>query len=269
MATAQASRTEALTSSKNPLLREVRRAALRGTLTPDGYCVAESFHLMEEAIRSDCVLKAVLCSASVRGTVEAHLRGLRGLKLYVVPDALFRELASTESSQGVIALVRPPVWTLEQLFRGRPMVVVLDGLQDPGNAGAILRAAEAFGATGALLVKGTASPYNPKSMRASAGSVFRLPIVAGVEASIARAALVQRRLDLYAAHPRGERNLNDVDLTRKFALIVGSEGRGVSDKLASVATDLRITTTGVESLNASMAAGIILHEASRQRMIRK
>lgn len=165
------SKTEILTSPANPWLKEVRRAIVRGTLTREGLCVAESFHLLEEALRSDCPVEAVLAAESVRSAVESHVRRLQGLRVMVLADALFREVSGTESTQGVMALVRPPRWTLEQLFRGKPLVVVLDGVQDPGNAGAILRAGEAFGATGVLFLKGTVSPYNPKAVRASAGLV--------------------------------------------------------------------------------------------------
>ncbi len=258
-----------LTSAKNPLLKDVRKAIVRGTLTDSGCAVAESFHLLEEALRSDCPVEAVLAAESVQTAVERHVRRLKRVRVTVVGDDLFARLSSTESSQGVIALVRPPAWQLEQLYRGRSLVVVLDGLQDPGNAGAILRAAEAFGATGAAFLKGTVSPYNPKAMRASAGSVFRLPLVAGLDPDLARAAFEQQRLDIYATLPGARRNLADADLTRKCAIIVGSEGRGVSERLRSGALDLHIPTTGVESLNAAVAAGVILYEAHRQRALRE
>ena len=94
--------------------------------------------------------------------------------------------------------MRPPAWTLPQLFRGRSLVVVLDGLQDPGNAGTIARAAEAFGATGMLFLKGTVSPFNAKTLRASAGSLFRVPFVHGLDAALARAALQQNKIEMYA-----------------------------------------------------------------------
>lgn len=259
---------EVLTSAGNPLLKDIRRAVIRGTLTRDGCCVAESFHLLEEALRSDCRLEAVLAAESVRGAVESHVRRLSGLRLLVLSDALFESVAGTQASQGVMALVRPPQWSLQQLFRGRCLVVVLDGVQDPGNAGAILRAAEAFGATGVLALKGTVSPYNPKAVRASAGSLFRVPLVAGLEESLALAALEQQRLDLYAATPAGSRTLEDADLTGKCAIIIGSEGRGVREKLRAAAVDLRIPTSGVESLNAAMAAAVLLYEARRQRALR-
>lgn len=261
-------RTETLTSAANPLLREVRRAVQRGTLTRDGCCVAETFHLLEEALRSDRPIRAVLAAESVRPTVERRLRGLAALRLIVLPDALFQAIAATETTQGVLALVQPPQWSLPQLFRGRSLVVVLDGLQDPGNAGAILRAAEAFGATGVLALKGTVSLYNPKTIRASAGSLFRVPTIWGMEESLALASLEQQRLDLYAASPSGKHLLGEADLTRNCAFIIGSEGRGVRRKLSAAARDLRIPTTGVESLNAAMAATVLLYEARRQRTLR-
>ena len=220
---------ETITSAANPLVKDVRRAIVRGTLTHEGLCVAETFHLLEEALRSDCDVKTVLAAESVRSAAESHVRRLAGVKVAILPDALFQSLSGTETSQGVMALVKPPVWTLDQLFRGRPLVVVLDGLQDPGNAGTIVRTAEAFGATGALFLKGTVSPHNPKTLRASAGSLFRLPYLTGVDSALARAALRQHRVELYAgvpARPEGHtRSLADVDFTTPCGLIIGSEGR--------------------------------------------
>lgn len=261
-------RTEVLTSSANPLLKQVRRAIVRGALTREGCCVAETFHLLEEALRSDCAIQAVLAAESVRSTVETHIRRWAPLRLLVLPDRLFRTLSATESSQGVMAVVRPPHWSLDQLLGGNSLIVVLDRIQDPGNAGAIIRAAEAFGATGLLFLKGTVSPHNPKSVRASAGSVFRVPLVTGLDDALALAALRQRRLDLYAATPSGKKSLADVDLTRKCAFIIGSEGSGVREELRAGAVELRIPAVGVESLNAAMAAGILLYEARRQRMVK-
>jgi TrmH family RNA methyltransferase len=258
-------RTEAITSSVNPLLKEIRRAIVRGALTRGGCAIAETFHLLEEALRSDCAVEAVLAAESVQPTVEAHIKRLRGMRLLVLPDALFQEISGTEAAQGVMTLVRAPAWDLNQLFRGQALVVVLDGVQDPGNAGAIVRAAEAFGATGLMFLKGTVSPYNSKAVRASAGSIFRVPLAVNLDGVLARAAIEQHRLDVYAAAPAGSKDLGQADLRRKCALIIGSEGRGVSEKLRGAAIDLRIPVSGVESLNAAMAAGILLYEARRQR----
>jgi TrmH family RNA methyltransferase len=185
---------------------------------------------------------------------------------------LFASVSGTEAAQGVMALVKPPEWKLPQLFRGSPLVVVLDGLQDPGNAGAILRAAEAFGATGAIFIKGTVSPFNPKTVRASAGSLFRVPFLHGMDAALARAALEQNRVKSFAGVPArpgaAARSLAEVNLTGPVGLIIGNEARGVGAELRSAASDVTIPTVAVESLNAAVAAGILLYEARRQRALR-
>jgi TrmH family RNA methyltransferase len=264
-------KTETIASAANPLLKDVRRAIVRGCLTQAGLCVAETFHLLEEALRSDCDVKVVLAAESVRSAATSHVRGLNGVRVAVLPDPLFQSLSGTETAQGVMALVQPPVWTLDQLFRGRPLIVVLDGLQDPGNAGTILRTAEAFGATGALFLKGTVSPYNSKTLRASAGSLFRLPYMHGLDVALVRAATRQHRVELYAGVPARQgpavRPLAQVDLTGPCGLIIGSEAHGVGGELRAAAVDLSIPTVGVESLNAAVAAGILLYEARRQRAL--
>ena len=257
-----------ITSAANPLVRDVRRAIAHGGLTDEGWCVAESFHLLEEALRSECAVPVVLASEAVKTTVERHIAGLRGPRTVMLPDALFQSIASTETSQGVIALVQPPEWSIEQLFRGRSLVLVLDGMQDPGNAGSVVRAAEAFGATGVMFVKGTVSPYHPRTLRASAGSLFRVPFVSGLAAPLARASLQQHRVDLYSAMPftGSQRLTGDVDFTRRCAIVIGSEGRGVSKELHGICEDISIPTVGVESLNAAVAAAVLLYEARRQRL---
>jgi TrmH family RNA methyltransferase len=240
-------------SDKNPLIKQIRRAVSRGTLTEDGFAVAEGVHLLEEALADKREIAVVLAAES------AHVRFPYAR---IISDKIFGELSSTESPQGVMALVRPQAWTLDQVTRGQALVVVLDGVQDPGNAGAILRAAEAFGATGAVFMKGTVNPYNPKCLRGSAGSAFRVPLVSGVEWD----EFVERvPLKLYAAMPRASVLVSEADLAAPCAIIIGSEGHGVNAEFEQRATGLRIPTTRVESLNAAVAAGILLYEARRQR----
>ena len=241
-------------SDKNPLVKQIRRAVARGSLTEDGYAVAEGAHLLEEALEAKCEIGAVIVAESSR----AHYPDAR-----VVSDRAFRELASTDTPQGVIALVRPPVSALDQMTRGHnALVVVLDGVQEPGNAGAILRAAEAFGASGAVFLKGTVNPYNPKCVRGSAGSIFRVPLIASVEAE---EILRHTEIAWYAAMPRAPKLASDAHMAAPCGIIIGSEGHGVGPVLAGRAIGLRIPTSGVESLNAAVAAGILLYEARRQR----
>jgi RNA methyltransferase, TrmH family len=256
---------ETIASAANPLVKDVRRAIARGGLTSQGWCVAETVHLLEEALRSRCQVRQVLVAESAR----EQLPRLTGIRVAVLPDDLLQKISDTEASQGVIALVEPPEWNLPHLFAGAALLVVLDSLQDPGNAGAIIRAAEAFGATGAIFLKGTASPFNPKTLRASAGSLFRVPFLYGMDPALARAACEENGATLYAAVPSRPgaevKAVADADLTRACALIVGNEGRGVSPEWLDVAEGVSIPTVAVESLNAAMAAGILLYEARRQR----
>jgi TrmH family RNA methyltransferase len=253
----QMPRAETITSAANPLVKDVRRAIARGGLTQDGLCVAESFHLLEEALRSRRDVPIVLAAESA----AKKLGRLRGPKLLIVPDALLASISSTESAQGVIALVRPPEWSVDDVFAAPALVVVLDALQDPGNAGTIVRTAEAFGATGIVFLKGSVSPHNPKTLRAAAGSLFRLPYLTAP-------ALTRTGVEWYAAVAKAPRTLHDVDLTAPCALIVGNEAHGVSRDLRTSATEISIPTTGVESLNAAVAAAVLLYEARRQRSAR-
>jgi TrmH family RNA methyltransferase len=245
---------ETLISDKNPLLKEVRRLAAGGSLGEHRLALAEGPHLLDEALRSKIEIHAVILAESAEeipglGTLSGATRIVRVL------DTIFNKLASTESPQGVLALVRMPEWTEKDLVRGTPLVVVLDGVQDPGNAGTILRTAEAFGATGAVFLKGTVSPSNPKCLRASAGSAFRVPIVMEIPPA----------LTLYAADPRAKLSVAEARLATPCAIVIGAEGSGVRPELAARATALKIPTTNVESLNAAVAAGILLYEAHRQR----
>jgi TrmH family RNA methyltransferase len=248
---------ETLISDKNPLLKEVRRLAAGGAPgagSLDAHVVlAEGPHLLDEALRSGIEIYAVILAESA----PEPFQGLGTARVVRVLDGLFHKLASTESPQGVLALVRLPQWTAGDLMRGTPLVVVLDGVQDPGNAGAILRTAEAFGATGVVFLKGTVSPSNPKCLRASAGSAFRLPM----------ATEIPNGIELYAADPRAKLSLAEARFAVPCAILIGSEGSGVRPELAKRATGVKIPTVSVESLNAAVAAGILLYEARRQRQL--
>ena len=255
-----------LSSPANPLLKDVRQALRRGTLTAQGYCVAEGPHLLEEARRSGSRIRAILVAES------AAARMIGGAeRLTIIEDRVFEKLAGTETSQGVIALIDPPEWTMTQLLPQGALVVVLDGIQDPGNAGTILRATEAFGASGVVFLKGSVSPFNAKVLRASAGSLFRVPFVHGMDADGVLESFGERGIVLYAGVPcdpiHQAMALPKADLTHDCALIVGNEGSGVGERLRSTARLVAIPTVGVESLNAGIAAAILLYEARRQRAV--
>jgi TrmH family RNA methyltransferase len=259
------SRREHITSPHNPLLKAIRRAAAQGGLTADGLCLAEGPHLLEEALRSGLEIEAIVATENAISAAAGAARNTVKTRFLMVESAVFRAISTTENPQGVLSLVRPPVWTQDDLFRQTPLILVLDGLQDPGNAGTLLRAAEAFGATGAMLLNGTVSPWNPKTLRASAGSLFRLPMVDSLTPAATLAVLASRGVAAWTTVMKDGLPVNQVDLSRASAVVIGSEAHGISPELRKSLKGIMIPTMSVESLNAAVAGAVVLYEAARQR----
>src|SRR6266852_5451639 len=166
----------------NPLVKQLRQACSRAELTEGGDCAIEGLRILEEAIRSGLRFSAVFFRESSQDRAERLLPQIGAqVETLLLPDKLFYILVPSESPQGVAALVRLKEFSLDDVVERLHVgpVVVLAGLQDPGNLGTILRSSEALGSAGAVLGEGTVSPFNSKVVRASAGSVFRLPIVHG------------------------------------------------------------------------------------------
>jgi len=268
---ARASARIEVSSLRHPLLRRFREAWRRGELTEDGCCAVEGQHLLEEAFRSPVEVVALLAAQSA----EAKLAGFEAangrVRSYVAPDRIFRALAPTETPQGLAALVRLATPPLEEALsrpsQGAGLAVALIGLQDPGNLGTILRSLEAFGGAACLLGPDSVSPYNPKAVRASAGSLFRVPVYRGVAPDKILGLARRHKLQAVALAPRASLTLSRLDLTKPTVFFVGREGSGLPDDLLKQADRVaRIPlAAGVESLNAAMAASLALYEAARQR----
>lgn len=258
-----------LKSPRHPLLRRLRRALDRGELTPDGCCAIEGVHLVEEALRSPVEVAALVGAQSAQAALERFQAASNGrARAYLVPDRVFRSLTQTETPQGIAAFVRLPALRLEErLARPQALVAVLVGLQDPGNLGTILRTLEAFGGAACLLTPNTVSPFNAKAVRASAGSLFRVPVYRQLEVARILTLCRQHRLRTLGLAPRASRLLSEIDLRPSTAFFIGREGCGLpADLLGQLDTEARIPlATPVESLNAAMAASLALYEAARQR----
>ncbi|MBI1355472.1 MAG: RNA methyltransferase [Acidobacteria bacterium] len=253
-----------LESAANPLLKGVRKAARGGGLTPDGWALAEGPHLVAEAAASGVEVRVVLLSESASQQAEKIARQ-SGARIQRVAASAFEQVTSVETTQGVLALVRLPECEPSAVVRRAGLALVLDRLQDPGNVGTILRSAEAFGAAGVLLTPGSAALHHPKTLRASAGSLFRVPC-AVLPGRLAAELADDAGRTLYAAVPSGGVALTEADLG-SAVVAIGSEAHGVSADLLGVATPLTIPTRRVESLNAATAATVILYEASRARRV--
>jgi len=250
-------RGEIITSAGNPLLKAIKRAARRGETTPGGFIVAESPHLLREARASGVEIGAIV----VDEAASAERKDEAGEAARSVSSDLFAELSSTEKSQGVITLARLPHHEPSAIFDREGLVVILDAVQDPGNVGTIVRTAEAFGAAGVILGSGTARAANPKTIRASAGSLFRLPVVSLSPAQVIGESLRADRRLLVASASSGA-PVADF-LSRKDAIVIGSEAHGVRSEYIDAAQQLHIPIQGAESLNAAIAAAVIVYEAQR------
>ena len=189
-----------------------------------------------------------------------------GIDCETVTDTVYRKLSDTVSLQGVMAVVRRTEVTLEELADGRP-VLILEGIQDPGNLGTMMRTAEAAGAAGIIADRATVDLYNPKVVRATMGTVFRVPYLVCGSLADAAHALQDRGYSIYAAHLEGSCPYTEPDYTAPCAFLIGNEGNGLTAGTAALADRyIRIPMEGrVESLNAAMAAGILMYEAHRQR----
>jgi RNA methyltransferase, TrmH family len=252
----------------NALVKDLRKAFAHGDLTADGHCAIEGVRILEEAIRSGLKFRAVFFNSSALAKAERLLPQLAAyVETLLLPDKLFATAVPSDSPQGVAALVRCPAFTADDVLAKSTAgpVLAISGVQDPGNLGTILRSAEAFGAAGALLGEGTVSPFNSKTVRASAGSVFRLPI-AKVKLVEILPEMRSRGLRLAATSSHKGTPLHDAQLSGSLAIFIGSEGAGLPrDLLSQMDETLAIPhSEHVESLNAGVAASIVLYEVARQ-----
>jgi RNA methyltransferase, TrmH family len=280
-----------ITSRDNRWLKAFRMALRGGLPGENGAVGVEGARLTEEALRSGCRVDAVLFSESgerYRDRLAPYVaRPETAFPVLQTTDRLFEGVADTEHPQGVAALVEPRTTSFDDLVATppgacSPLLVILAGVQDPGNVGTILRTAAAFGATGAVTAasgqSGTASPFSPKALRASAGAALHLPILAGMSLSILLAQLKVAGIRTLASSVPGDAaDTGDergrllapwqVDWCAPVALLVGNEGAGLPADVERNA-DARIgipMSSGIESLNAAAAAAVLFYEAARQR----
>lgn len=256
-------------SRQNRRLKELRRALAAPGGETRGLAGIEGLKMLEEALRAGLRVATVFVAPGSERLVEA-LRLPAGTEILCLPKKLLDAAMTTETPQPVAALVEAPAWAWENLLGVRrgavPLIVVLAGVQDPGNLGTILRSAEAFGATGVVSLPGTVSAWNPKAVRASAGSVFRVPLIAA-SADECFARVHGAEATILATVPSRAKAANKVNLAGATALLIGNEGNGVPAELLAHADALvTIPCPGpVESLNAGVAASVLLYEAARQR----
>ena len=256
--------TGVVTSRANSRVKQLRAAFAGQARLSGGLVAIEGEKMLGEALRSGMVLKTVFVSQQ---------RGLpsfvpHSVEVVWLSEDVSGSVMETQSPQGVAALLVPPMRSLEDVLAGTPLILVAAQLQDPGNLGTLIRSAEAFGATGVITTPGTVSAWNQKALRASAGSLFRVPVVGVTIEELS--GLKVRGVTLMAAVAEDSRDAveaQDADFAGAAAILIGNEGAGLSGELLGVA-DVKVTVAcpgRVESLNAAVAGSLLLYEASRQR----
>lgn len=258
---------ERISSRQNPLVKRFRELA-RGS---EEHLLLDGEHLLAEAIA--CALPIEVAAFSDRA-VEARLAGLAaaagraGARTVAVTDSILSAMSPVQQQSGVVAIAARRPASLDEIFAGAPqLVLMLSGVQDPGNVGAIVRAADGCGATGVITGEGTADPFGWKALRGAMGSTFRLPVSPPGPLAPAIRRAKTSGLRVLATLPRGGTFLPEADLRRPVAILLGAEGAGLPAELASLA-DGSLTIPmrrEVESLNVAVTAALIVYEAARQR----
>ncbi|WP_058302443.1 TrmH family RNA methyltransferase [Gorillibacterium timonense] len=258
-----------ITSVQNPRVKEWSELTGKKGRDKQGRFLLEGIHLIQEALHAGVAVRTVLydLEKGLSSELEPLLADAPQIELVGVSAAVLAKCSETETPQGALAIADKPSSGLKELLADPAgFVVALDGLQDPGNVGTIIRTADAAGAAGVIVGKGSADPYAPKTVRSTMGSLFHLPVVEAALAPLLEEATA-RGVQVYSTGMASGLTCYDADFTAPVWFVIGNEGRGVSPEVrALVQQELSIPMPGqAESLNAAMAAGILLYEAVRQR----
>lgn len=263
-----------ITSMTNPRIRRLVELRKKAKLRREtGLFIIEGTRLCMDT--PERFLEEVYVTEDwLRTAAPADAEKIQRFHPLILAEEVMAKAADTDTPQGILCAARMPVWTRQDLLGGpdgtpAPLLLVLEDVRDPGNLGTIFRTAEAAGATGILMSRGTVDLFNPKVVRATMSAIFRMPFVISEDLICDLGDLRERGIVSYAAHLRGKRSYDELPLTQGTAFLIGNEANGLSDSLTEAAAEKIIIPMagGAESLNAAMAAGILLFEASRQRRV--
>ncbi|MBQ2640622.1 MAG: RNA methyltransferase [Lachnospiraceae bacterium] len=263
-----------ITSMTNPRIRRLVELRKKAKLRREtGLFIIEGTRLCMDT--PERFLEEVYVTEDwLRTAAPADAEKIQRFHPLILAEEVMAKAADTDTPQGILCAARMPVWTRQDLLGGSdgtpaPLLLVLEDVRDPGNLGTIFRTAEAAGATGILMSRGTVDLFNPKVVRATMSAIFRMPFVISEDLIRDLGDLRERGIVSYAAHLRGKRPYDELPLTQGTAFLIGNEANGLSDSLTEAAAEKIIIPLagGAESLNAAMAAGILLFEASRQRRV--
>ncbi len=258
-----------ITSLQNPLVQQARGLLRRKNREERGQFLLEGPKALQEAVLAGCPPGTVFFCPSPSTEPLLALMKEKGWQVVPVNERVLLSMADTATPQELIAVLDQPQSQLDQALKQGTLWLVIDGIQDPGNLGTMLRTAVAAGASGVLMTKGTVDPYNPKAARASAGALFRIPIVTGLLPDELMEKLGEAQIALVATSPRGKIPYYELDMTKRLAVAIGSEGGGLSPALFEGSQVVSIPQApGIDSLNAAIAAAVLCYEGVRQKLQR-
>lgn len=227
--------------------------------------IVEGIKMFKEAPRD--WVKQVYVSEDFHNDIEK--RDLyKDYQYEVLSNSVFKSVCDTITPQGIIALIKIPKYTLDDMLVGdKTQLLILESIQDPGNLGTMVRSGEGAGTTGIIMNKTTVDIFNTKTIRSTMGSIYRMPFIIVDDLQEVIKELKEKKVNLFAAHLKGIQSYDEKDYTKACGFFIGNEGNGLSDEIANLADDyIKIPMQGkVESLNAAISATLLMYEANRQR----
>ena len=265
-------RNNMITSSSNKLIKDIKCLHKKKGRWNEKCFFIEGTRSIDQCMSSDGKIKYVVYSSELLG--EDGLMLLKHIEnqdysTYQVTEKIFKEISDTDSPQGILAVVEFNEYILEESLKEDNFFIVLDRVQDPGNLGTIIRTADAFGANGVIVTSGCVDVYNPKTIRSTMGSIFQIPIIHIGNISEAIDSLKDKGISVISSSLETDKYLYDIDLKSDCALVIGNEGKGISEEVIKSSDQLvKIPMSGdAESLNAAIASGVLMYEVLRQRSV--
>ncbi len=257
-------------SKNNPLIRQIQRLAEKRHRLRDRLFFVEGTKFVRDGLVAGWHAEYLLMAESLDipdFLIETLTNSCCTRHVLRVPDRLYESVTDTESPQGILAVFEYRHFELKDVLQDKRLLLILDCVQDPGNMGTIIRTADAAGFTGVIALQGSVDVYNPKVVRATAGSIFHIPVVTGGNADEIFQKLHESGIRIYAASPGDGHKPYDINLRADAAVVIGNEASGIRDGVLKMSdSTLTLPVPGrAQSLNASVAAGVIMYESVRQR----
>lgn len=255
-----------ITSTANQQMKHLVQLQKKGKLRKEeDIFVVEGLKMYQEAPK-ERIVKTYVSESFYEKQKQQNI--WKGEPMEIVADRVFAAVSDTKTPQGILCLIRQYHYSPEEMMKGEnPLLLVVENLQDPGNLGTIIRTGEGAGVTGVIMSRETVDIYNPKTIRSTMGSIYRMPFCYAEDMKEIMEMLKKQKITSYAAHLKGEKAHDGFDYCKGTAFLIGNEGNGLTEELSALAdTYIRIPMCGkVESLNAAVASAVLMYEAQRQR----